>query len=80
MKIGFPNNPRKDIVKEIEWIGKNKFDFIDLFLEEDKAIPEKIDVEKVKKVLKKVWLRSYWAYCLVFTYRISYKIFKRGSY
>lgn len=56
MKIGFPNNPRKNIVKEIEWIGKNKFDFIDLFLEEDKAIPEKIDVEKVKKVLKKYGL------------------------
>ena len=53
MKIGFPNNPRKDLLKEIEWIGKNKFDFIDLFLEEDQAVPEKIDIEKTKKLLKK---------------------------
>ncbi|RLJ07818.1 MAG: sugar phosphate isomerase/epimerase [Candidatus Aenigmatarchaeota archaeon] len=53
MKIGFPNNPRKDLLKEIEWIGKNKFDFVDLFLEEDQAVPEKIDIEKTKKLLRK---------------------------
>src|SRR4030042_3371045 len=53
MKIGYPNNPRKNVLEEIEWIGKNKFDFVDLFLEEDKAVPEKIDVEKVKKILAK---------------------------
>lgn len=53
MKIGYPNNPRKNILEEIEWIGRNKFDFVDLFLEEDMAVPEKIDVEKVKKLLKK---------------------------
>jgi len=53
MKIGFPNNPRKDLLKEIEWIGKNKFDFVDLFLEEDRATPEKIDIEKLKKLLRK---------------------------
>jgi len=53
MKIGFPNNPRRDLLKEIEWIGKNKFDFVDLFLEEDMAVPEKINIEKTKKLLKK---------------------------
>jgi len=53
MKIGFPNNPRKDILKEIKWIGRQGFDFVDLFLEEDSATPEKIDVAKVKKLLKK---------------------------
>ena len=53
MKIGYPNHPRKDILKEIEWIGKNSFDFVDLFLEEDKAVPEKINIEKVKELLKK---------------------------
>ncbi len=53
MKIGFPNHPRKNIIKEIDWIAKNGFDFVDLFFEEDKAIPEKIDVRKVKKLLKK---------------------------
>jgi sugar phosphate isomerase/epimerase len=53
MKIGFPNNPRKDLLEEIEWIGKNKFDFVDLFLEEDQAVPEKINIEKTKKLLRK---------------------------
>lgn len=53
MKIGFPNNPRKNILEEVEWIGKNGFDFVDLFLEEDKAVPEKIDVKKVKKLLQR---------------------------
>ncbi|VVB61241.1 Xylose isomerase-like TIM barrel [uncultured archaeon] len=58
MKIGFPNHPRKDILEEIEWIGKNGFDFIDFFLEEDKAVPEKIDIEKAKTLLKKYGLAT----------------------
>jgi sugar phosphate isomerase/epimerase len=53
MQIGFPNNPRKDILSEVEWIGKNKFDFVDFFLEEDRAVPGKIPVAKVKALLKK---------------------------
>jgi len=53
MKIGAPNNPRIDIVKEIRWIGKNRFDFVDLFLEEDKAVPERIDVERTNNEIKK---------------------------
>ncbi len=52
MKIGFPNHPRKNIIEEIEWIDKNGFDFVDLFLEEDQAVPEKIDTEKLKQLLK----------------------------
>ncbi|MDI6602631.1 MAG: sugar phosphate isomerase/epimerase [Patescibacteria group bacterium] len=52
MKIGFPNHPRKNIIEEIEWIGKNGFDFVDLFLEEDQAVPEKIDVGKLKQLFK----------------------------
>ena len=52
MKIGFPNHPRKNVIEEIEWIGKNGFDFVDLFLEEDQAVPEKIEVEKIKELLK----------------------------
>jgi len=53
MKIGFPNNPRKNILEEIEWIGRNRFEFVDLFLEEDKAVPEKVDVGKVISSLRK---------------------------
>lgn len=53
MKIGFPIHPRKDILKEIRKIGKKGFDFVDLFLEEDLAIPEKINIKKAKKLFKK---------------------------
>ena len=53
MRIGFPNNPRRDLMQEIEWIGRNGFDFVDLFLEEDKAVPERIDTGKVGKLLRK---------------------------
>ena len=52
MKIGFPNNPRRNIISEIEWIGKNNFDFIDLFLEEDEATPDRINVAKVLEKIK----------------------------
>lgn len=58
MKIGFPNNPRRNIIEEIEWIGKNGFDFVDLFLEEDQAVPEKIDLEEVKRLLEKYRLET----------------------
>jgi len=52
MKVGFPNHPRKNIIQEIKWIGENGFDFVDLFLEEDEATPEKINVEQVKCLLR----------------------------
>jgi len=53
MKIGCPNHPRKPVLEEVEWIGRNKFDFLDLFLEEDQATPEKIDIEQTKRLLQK---------------------------
>ncbi len=52
MKIGFPNHPRKNILEEIEWVGRNGFDFIDLYLEEDRAVPEKVDIDAVRELLK----------------------------
>ena len=52
MRVGFPNNPRKNILDEIKWIGENGFDFVDLFLEEDMAVPGKIDVDKAKTLLR----------------------------
>ena len=53
MKIGYPNHPRKDVLEEIKWIGENNFDFIDFYMEEDKCVPGKFDVEKAKQLLKK---------------------------
>ncbi len=51
MKIGFPNNPRKEIKNEIKWIGDNDFEFIDLFLEPDQGELGKVNVKEVKKQL-----------------------------
>jgi sugar phosphate isomerase/epimerase len=53
MKIGYRNHPRENVLEEIDWIGRNNFDFVDLFIEEDQAAPDKIDIEKTKKILKK---------------------------
>jgi sugar phosphate isomerase/epimerase len=50
MKTGFPNNPTRDIVTEIEWIGRNGFDFVDLFLEFP-HVPGNINVVKIRKIL-----------------------------
>lgn len=51
MKIGYPNHPRRDLLKEIGWIGSNGFDFIDLFFEPDGAVPENFPVLEVKRAL-----------------------------
>jgi len=53
MKIGYPNHPRRPLLQEIEWIGRNRFDFLHLFLEEDQATPEKIDIERTIGLLRK---------------------------
>lgn len=53
MKIGFPNNPSMPLIKEIEWAGKNGFDFFELFSEEPYASPDVVDIEKVKTILSK---------------------------
>ena len=51
MKIGFPNNPRKEIKNEIKWIGDKGFDFVDLFLEPDKGELAKVNIREVKNQL-----------------------------
>ena len=51
MKVGFPNNPRKELKKEIKWIGDHGFHFIDLFLEPDQGEPERIDNREIKEQL-----------------------------
>ena len=53
MKIGAMNNPGNSLYSEIEWIGKNGFDFIDITTELPGVDIEKINVGKVKSLLKK---------------------------
>ncbi|MBN1544134.1 sugar phosphate isomerase/epimerase [Candidatus Woesearchaeota archaeon] len=56
MQVGAMNNPHANINKEIEWIGKSGFDFIDLTIEPTRARPEDIDVKKAKALLRKYCL------------------------
>ena len=51
MKIGHCNNPRRDLIEEVRWIGEHGFDFLDLFLEADRALPESIDMVMLKDLL-----------------------------
>ncbi len=52
MKLGRMNNPAKDVLREIMWIGEHKFDFVDLTLEPPQAQSEDIDVETVRDLLE----------------------------
>jgi sugar phosphate isomerase/epimerase len=56
MKIGFPNNPRRNVLTEIAWIGENGFDFVDLFLEPDKAALEAIDPAAIRREIARAGL------------------------
>jgi len=58
MIVGFPNNPRKDLIEEVRWIGGSRFEFVDLFLEEDKATPDSIDLGEVKRLLNHYGLHA----------------------
>jgi sugar phosphate isomerase/epimerase len=52
MKLGFPNNPRHDVVQEIQWIAASGFDFVDLCLEPDRAAVENIDPAAIRRALQ----------------------------
>ena len=41
IRLGFPNHPRRELSAEIAWIAESGFDFIDLFLEPDRATPNR---------------------------------------
>ena len=51
MKIGAMNNPMGDLLREVQWIGENKFDFVDLTLEPPGAYAANINVETVRELL-----------------------------
>jgi sugar phosphate isomerase/epimerase len=51
MQIGAMNHPARNPLEEIEWIGKNGFDFVDFTLEPPAADPSQIDPKTVRAVL-----------------------------
>lgn len=56
MKIGAMNNPMANLLKQIEWIGRNRFDFVDLTLEPPGALAADVDVDAVRELLDKYQL------------------------
>lgn len=47
------NNPAGSLLKEIQWIGENRFDFVDLTLEPPGAYAGSIDIDAVRELLDK---------------------------
>lgn len=56
MKIGAMNNPSQNTLDEIDWIGRNGFDFVDLTVEPPQSDIENLDSEKINCVLEKYHL------------------------
>jgi sugar phosphate isomerase/epimerase len=52
MLIGTMNHPARDLLKEIEWIGRAGFDFIDLTLEPPAASVSVLDLGAVRAALE----------------------------
>lgn len=56
MKIGAMNHPKNDLLKEIRWISKNGFDFIDLTIEPINAY--RFDIKEIRRALKDFHLEA----------------------
>src|ERR1700681_3371177 len=53
MKIGAMNHPARDPLDEIEWIGRNAFDFVDFTLEPPAADADQIDPRADRAALER---------------------------
>ena len=51
MLVGVMNHPARDPIQEIDWIGRNAFDFADFTLEPPAADPDQIDVDAIRAAL-----------------------------
>lgn len=69
MKIGVMNHPARNPLEEIEWIGKNGFDFVDFTLEPPATDPGQIDAAAVRAALERHHLSvvAHTAYYLPFS-------------
>lgn len=52
MQLGAMNNPRSDLFKEIQWISKNDFDYIDLTIEAPAAALDTTDWNAVGQAIQ----------------------------
>ncbi len=52
MQFGMPNNPRRPPEEEIAWAARQGFDFLDLSLEPDRAMPDLIDPKVIREAAR----------------------------
>jgi len=57
LKIGMMNNPQMDLLEEIAWAERNRFDFLDLTLEPSAAHPKQIQVKPARQALEDAGLK-----------------------
>src|SRR5947209_4179961 len=57
MLIGTMNHPGRDVLKEIEWIAQEGFDFIDLTLEPPMADPRRVNAKAIRAALDETGLQ-----------------------
>jgi sugar phosphate isomerase/epimerase len=57
LKIGMMNNPQMDLLEEIAWAERNRFDFLDLTLEPSAAHPKQIQVKPTRRALQDAGLK-----------------------
>src|SRR5438067_7322050 len=53
MLIGAMNHPRREVLKEIEWIADMGLEFLDLTLEPPAAATWKVDPQAIRRALEK---------------------------
>jgi sugar phosphate isomerase/epimerase len=56
MKIGAMNHPARNPFEEIDWFGRQGFDFVDFTLEPPAADPDQIDIGTVRAALDRYGL------------------------
>ena len=52
------NNPMGNLLKEIQWIGENRFDFVDLTLEPPGAQANSVNIDAVNELIDKYDLEA----------------------
>ncbi|RKY04587.1 hypothetical protein DRP77_03420 [Candidatus Poribacteria bacterium] len=69
MRIGRMNNPMRDLLSEVRWTGRNRFDLLELTLEPPSAHPNNIDLDSLKQLIDRYELEviGHTAYYLPYT-------------
>ena len=79
MRIGKMNNPMRDLLSEVRWIGKHRFDFLDLTLEPPNAHPDQIDIDSLRELIDRYRLEVIGHTAYYLPYASPYKSLSEAS-